>query len=108
MMNTRNEPATSIRTPPVSASRTPFVRVRAEVDGSLEVEIQGWQLLWAHTITVDEGVELRQRRGEDGEQIREGYAFPLLFGNGRLHLLAEPPDPIIVRATMTARVPDEE
>jgi hypothetical protein len=99
-MGTHNEPAT--------ASRTPFVRVRAEADGSLEVEIQGWQLLWAHTITVDEGVDLRLRRGEEGEQIREGYAFPLLFGNGRLHLLAEPPDPIIVSATMTARVPDED
>jgi hypothetical protein len=94
-------------TPVETTSRTPFVRVRAEADGTLQVEIQGWQLLWAHTITVDEDVDLRQRRGEDGEQIREGYAFPLLFGNGRLHLLAEPPDPIIVQATMTARVPDE-
>jgi hypothetical protein len=89
----------------MDASRTPFVRVRAEPDGSLQVEIQGWQLLWAHTITVDDGVELRARTGEDGEQIREGYAFPLLYGNGRLHLLAEPPDPIIITATMTARVP---
>src|SRR5215831_11127100 len=108
MMNTRNEPAASARSAPATPSRTPFVRVRAEADGSLEVEIQGWQLLWAHTITVDEGVDLRLRRGDDGEQIREGYAFPLLFGNGRLHLLSEPPDPIFVRATMTARVPEDE
>ena len=92
----------------MQTSRTPFVRVRAEEDGSLQVEVQGWQLLWAHTITIDDGVELRPRKGEDGEEIREGYAFPLLYGNGRLHLLAEPPDPVIITATMTARVPDDE
>ena len=92
----------------MQTSRTPFVRVRAEEDGSLQVEVQGWQLLWAHTITIDDGVDLRSRKGEDGEEIREGYAFPLLYGNGRLHLLAEPPDPVIITATMTARVPDDE
>jgi hypothetical protein len=92
----------------MQTSRTPFVRVRAEEDGSLQVEVQGWQLLWAHTITIDDGVELRPRKGEDGEEIREGYAFPLLYGNGRLHLLAEPPDPVVITATMTARVPDDE
>ncbi len=89
----------------MEASRTPFVRVRAEADGTLQVEVQGWQLLWAHTITIDDGVELRVGKGEDGEQVREGYAFPLLYGNGRLHLLAEPPDPIVITATMTAHVP---
>ncbi len=89
----------------MEASRTPFVRVRAEADGTLQVEVQGWQLLWAHTITIDDGVELRVGKGEDGEQIREGYAFPLLYGNGRLHLLAEPPDPIVITATMTAHMP---
>ena len=92
----------------MQTSRTPFVRVRAEEDGSLQVEVQGWQLLWAHTITIDYGVELKARKGEGGEEIREGYAFPLLYGNGRLHLLAEPPDPVIITATMTARVPDDE
>ena len=92
----------------MDTSRTPFVRVRAEEDGTLQVEVQGWQLLWAHTITIDDGVELRPRKGEDGEQIREGYAFPLLYGNGRLHLLAEPPDPVVITATMTARVPDSD
>jgi hypothetical protein len=92
----------------MEASRTPFVRVRAEEDGTLQVEVQGWQLLWAHTITIDDGVELRLRTGEDGEQIREGYAFPLLYVNGRLHLLAEPPDPVVITATMTARVPESE
>jgi hypothetical protein len=91
----------------MQTSRTPFVRVRAEEDGSLQVEVQGWQLLWAHTITIDDGVDLRPRKGEDGEDIREGYAFPLLYGNGRLHLLAEPPNPVIIAATMTARVPDD-
>jgi hypothetical protein len=91
----------------MQTSRTPFVRVRAEEDGSLQVEVQGWQLLWAHTITIDDGVDLKPRKGEDGEDIREGYAFPLLYGNGRLHLLAEPPDPVIITATMTARVPDD-
>ncbi|MDQ6833598.1 MAG: hypothetical protein M3008_09375 [Chloroflexota bacterium] len=89
----------------MEASRTPFVRVRAEADGTLQVEVQGWQLLWAHTITIDDGVELRVGKGEDGEQVREGYAFPLLYGNGRLHLLAEPPDPVVITATMTAHVP---
>ncbi len=89
----------------MEASRTPFVRVRAEADGTLQVEVQGWQLLWAHTITIDDGVELRVGKGEDGEQVREGYAFPLLYGNGRLHLLAEPPDPIVITATMTAHMP---
>ena len=92
----------------MEASRTPFVRVRAEEDGTLQVEVQGWQLLWAHTITIDDGVELRLRTGEDGEQIREGYAFPLLYVNGRLHLLAEPPVPVVITATMTARVPESE
>jgi len=89
----------------MEASRTPFVRVRAEADGTLQVEVQGWQLLWAHTITIDDGVELRVGKGEDGEQVCEGYAFPLLYGNGRLHLLAEPPDPIVITATMTAHMP---
>ncbi len=89
----------------MEASRTPFVRVRAEEDGTLQVEVQGWQLLWAHTITIDDGVELRVGKGEAGEQVREGYAFPLLYGNGRLHLLAEPPDPVVITATMTAHVP---
>ena len=89
----------------MEVSRTPFVRVRAEEDGTLQVEVQGWQLLWAHTITIDDGVELRVGKGEAGEQVREGYAFPLLYGNGRLHLLAEPPDPVVITATMTAHVP---
>jgi len=89
----------------MAASRTPFVRVRAEEDGTLQVEVQGWQLLWAHTITIDDGVELRVGKGEAGEQVREGYAFPLLYGNGRLHLLAEPPDLVVITATMTAHVP---
>jgi hypothetical protein len=92
----------------MQTSRTPFVRVRAEEDGSLQVEVQGWQLLWAHTITIDDGVDLRPRKGEGGEEIREGYAFPLLYGNGRLHLLAEPPDPVIITATMTAHVPSDQ
>jgi hypothetical protein len=92
----------------MDATRTPFVRVRAEDDGTLQVEAQGWQLLRAHTITIDDGVELRPRTGKDGEQIREGYAFPLLYGNGRLHLLAEPPDPVVITATMTAHVPDSD
>ncbi len=89
----------------MQTSRTPFVRVRAEQDGTLQVEVQGWQLLWAHTITIDDGVDLRVGKGTEGEQVREGYAFPLLYGNGRLHLLAEPPDPVIITATMTAHVP---
>jgi len=90
----------------MDASRTPLVRVRAEADGTLQVEIKGWQLLWAKTITVDEGVDLRERKGEEGETIREGYAFPLLYTDGRMHLLAEPPALIVVAATMTAHVRD--
>jgi hypothetical protein len=92
----------------LDASRTPFVRVRAEADGTLQVEVQGWQLLWAHTITVDEDVDLKVGRGDEGEEVREGYAFPLLYGNGRMHLLAELPDLVVVAATMTAHVPEDE